>query len=216
MNKIKDIINIYDNDFTKKLIEHETVLDEILISCNNKWHFGCGSYLFEGINYDYSIDMYPKQKLLFDVTKKVSKVLEIGVYMAHSLFIMLLANPELEVTCIDIDSAYSIPSINVLKKNFPKSKINFIKGNSLDVIPTLNNNYDLFHIDGSHYIDVIRKEFDLCLKLSKNEKLKFVFDDVDCCRLLQNEINSNFNIVKSLEAGGAYTNLYIEFTQQKC
>ena len=70
--------------------------------------------------------------------------------MGHSLLIMLLANPNLKITTIDIVEKYSKAATDYLQNEFPNAKINFIKGNSLNIIPKLDAKYDLFHIDGTH------------------------------------------------------------------
>ena len=38
--------------------------------------------------------------------------------MGHSLLIMLMSNPKVQITTIDIDDKYALPSINYLKKYF--------------------------------------------------------------------------------------------------
>ena len=60
--------------------------------------------------------MFKKQKNLYELSKNATTVLEVGVYMGHSQLIMLLANPNLKIVSIDIDSTYSSPAIQVLKK----------------------------------------------------------------------------------------------------
>jgi len=136
--------------------------------------YGCGSYLFDGINYTYSRDLYfDRQKILYDVAKESSSTLEIGTYMGHSLLIMLLANPDISIVGIDINDRYSVPAIKYLQKNFINSNIKFYKGNSLDVLPDLikkNQSFDLFHIDGNHLNSFITKEFKYCIKLLNKKK----------------------------------------------
>ena len=136
--------------------------------------YGCGSYLFDGINYTYSRDLYfDRQKILYDVAKESSSTLEIGTYMGHSLLIMLLANPDISIVGIDINDRYSVPAIKYLQKNFINSNIKFYKGNSLDVLPDLikkNQSFDLFHIDGNHLNSFITKEFKYCTKLLNKKK----------------------------------------------
>jgi tRNA G46 methylase TrmB len=87
----------------------------IFLVNKKKFHYGWGSYLFNGKKYLYDKSMYKKQKLLFDLSKKNNKILEIGVYMGHSILIMLLANPKVNITAIDVSDTYSKPSINYLK-----------------------------------------------------------------------------------------------------
>ena len=132
--------------------------NEIYKRCGNSFRVGWGSYLFNGHNYVYDSRMFEKQKLLFNLAKKNKSVLEIGVYMGHSLLIMLLANPKLKITCIDIEDHYSLPAIKYLKENFKEAEISFIKGDSVKLLKNIREDFDLFHIDGSHSPFVIAKE----------------------------------------------------------
>tara|TARA_B100000787_G_scaffold165376_1_gene149174 strand:- start:1345 stop:2136 length:792 start_codon:yes stop_codon:yes gene_type:complete len=202
--------NNHKNDFTLKLIDSEIHFQNILKECNYEFEYGTGSYLFEGKKYEYSIEMYPKQKLLYDIASNAQNILEIGTYMGHSILIMLLANPKANITCIDINDRYSHPSINYLKKAFPLSSINFIKGNSLDILPSLSEKFDLFHIDGSHLNHVIVKEFNFCRKISKSNKIKIIFDDIESCLKLKKNITSSFSISSFYEPVCKWGNCYME------
>ena len=108
----------YNTEFTNKLLKHKNIFYEIYSACGNKFHNGCGSYLFDGQTYKYCDLMYDKQELLFNSVKDVKNVLEIGTYMGHSLLIMLLSNPELKITCIDISDKYTGPAVTILNKYF--------------------------------------------------------------------------------------------------
>ena len=146
MLKLKQIQN--NQEFNNALLNSEVIFNDILNACNNQWMSGCGSYLFEGHIYEYNLEMYDKQLLIYNKAKESKCVLEIGTYMGHSLLLMLLANPTLNITCIDISDTYTKPSVEVLKKYFPNANINFIHGDSLSVIKELDRKFDFFHI---HY-----------------------------------------------------------------
>ena len=165
-----------DCEMLKKLIEHFDIFKLIHKNCGNKFRNGCGSYLFDGITYEYCASMYKKQKLLYEEAKKASDVLEIGVYMGHSLLIMLLVNPTLKITCIDISDEYSGPAIQTLETYF-KNSINFIKGDSTYILPTLTKKFDLFHIDGQHDYSTINSDFSKCIGLRSSGIFTVVFDD---------------------------------------
>jgi hypothetical protein len=171
---------------------------------------GCGSYLFNGQEYSYDKSMYEKQKLLFELCKTTNKVLEIGNYMGHSILIMLLANPKIHITAIDIDDYFARPSLMYLQKQFPKSKINFIKNNSIEVIGNLQEKFDLFHIDGTHEHKVISKEFLLLINLRKEKKFKILFDDVSYMPYLYSNILKNFKIANSFIPNSNHPNFYVE------
>ena len=119
-------------------MESEKHFNNIYKECSYSFEKGCGSYLFDGKNYQYAIHFYSKQKLLFEKSKNKENILEIGTYMGHSLLIMLMANPYAKITCIDIDDTYSGPATNYLQKEFPNSQIEFIKSDSLKVLDKLN------------------------------------------------------------------------------
>lgn len=198
----------FDNEFSRKLLESESIFNEIYNICGNQMEYGCGSYLIGDKKYAYSIDMYPKQKLIYDKTKKVSSVLEIGTYMGHSLLLMLLANPNLNITCIDIEDKFSAKVTSYLQSIFSNAKIEFLKGNSLNILPTIKNKFDFFHIDGTHGNTTITKEFMYCKKLSSTDDFKVIFDDVEVCETLQKNINLSYNVVEEFTPNCVNKNRY--------
>lgn len=183
----------------------------------NKKNFekGCGSYLFNGKRYVYDQTMYEKQKLLFELSKINNKILEIGNYMGHSILIMLLANPKIHITAIDINDRYARPSLKYLQDQFPSSKINFIKGDSLKILGDLEEKFDLFHIDGTHTHEVISKEFLLLLNLRKKNKVKILFDDIESMLYLKNNLTKNFEITKKFMPASNASNFYVEIKINK-
>ena len=190
------------SEFIGKFHEYKFIFNEL---------YGCGSYLFDGIKYEYCDKMLEKQILLFETCKDKECVLEIGSYMCHSTFIMLLSNPMIKITCIDIDDTYSSPCIKVLNKYFD-NRVSFIKANSLDILPHLSSKFDFFHVDGHHENDHIRQEFDYILKLRKPNltRLTIIFDDQECMKPLQEYINSNFQISKVQIPNCSWNNIYYE------
>lgn len=177
MNQLRNVLNYWNSEFSHKLIESEHIFNEIYDNCSNTFDKGCGSYLFDGQKYEYFVQLYAKQKLLYDVAKTCNSVLEIGTYIGHSALIMLLANPKMKLTTIDIMNHLSLPATETLKKYFPEADIQFIHGNSLDIIPTLKDKYDMFHIDGNHDVEYVVEEFCLCKNLSNSDIYRVVFDD---------------------------------------
>lgn len=219
MKTIKNIIEQsgISSEFASKLVENEHIFNEIYKECNYSFIPGDGSYLFEGSVYEYCAAMHPKQELLYNLAKDSTSILEIGVYMGHSLLIMLLANPSLKITAIDLVDTYAKPSIDVLKKHFPNADIRFRHGDSLEIVPLLKTiNYDLFHIDGHHLEEHIRKEINFCEKISsykvdERKAMRVVFDDVHCCSNFINEILSKNHILKYTKPDCIWTNSYIEY-----
>ena len=186
----------YNNDFSRKLIEAEEIFNSIFEVCGNKMEYGCGSYLIGSQKYEYAINMYDKQKLIYERSKNMNSVLEIGTYMGHSILIMLLANPHLNITAIDIDDTYASKAIQLLQSKFINAKIDFIHGNSLDILPKINKKFDFFHIDGAHGNTIITKEFTYCKKLSSSLDFKLIFDDVEVCNTLQKNIHYSYKIIE--------------------
>jgi hypothetical protein len=184
-----------DCEFLQKLIENYDTFLDIYKICGNSFWKGCGSYLFDGQNYSYYDGMYEKQKLLYESAKKSNNVLEIGVYMGHSIFIMLLANPKLNITCIDIDDKYSFPATTILKLKF-NANINFIKGDSKLILPSIKDKFDLFHIDGHHDGDYVKMEFNQCMKFVNSENFTVIIDDYDAYPKEISEILENFKLYK--------------------
>ena len=171
---------------------------------------GCGSYLFNGYKYIYDESMYEKQKLLFELCKTNKKILEIGSYMGHSILIMLLSNPKIHITAIDINDYYSKPSLDYLQKKFPDSKINFIKSDSIKALSRLKEKFDLFHVDGTHEHEMISKEFQFLLNLRKKNKVKILFDDAWSMPYLKKNILKSFKILKNITPNSYAANFYVE------
>ena len=130
--------------------------------------------------------------------------------MGHSLLIMLLANPSAKITSIDIDDTYALPVIKYLQKEFPNSKINFLKGDSLKVLKNLKEKYDLIHIDGAHRNKIVTKEFYYCMNLTKQITAEFIFDDKDNIQSLTRNIVNVFKITNYIFPKCIHGNLYMK------
>ena len=203
------INNIYNTEFTNKLLENKKIFYEIYEACGNKFMHGCGSYLFDGSVYKYCDLMYEKQELLYNSVKNVKNVLEIGTYMGHSLLIMLLSNPDLKITCIDISNEYTFPAVTILNKYF-NNAIKFIHGDSLSILEKIEYKFDFFHIDGHHDNNYIINNFILIKNLnnSSDNVLRIIFDDQDCMINLQNEINIHYNVINKIIPHCSWNNVY--------
>jgi hypothetical protein len=201
-------------EYLQKLIENYEIFIDIYKICGNKFWKGCGSYLFDGQTYSYYDKMYEKQKLLYEAAKKATNVLEIGVYMGHSIFIMLLANPKLNITCIDIDDTYSFPATTLMKLKF-NANINFIKGDSKHILPSIGDKFDMFHIDGHHDAEYLNLEFHQCVKFANSENFTVIIDDYDAYPNKISEILENFQdykISKKIIPNCNWRNIVLEFS----
>jgi hypothetical protein len=206
-----EINSKYNTEFTNKLLQHKHIFYEIYAACQNKFWLGCGSYLFDGQEYKYCDKMYEKQELLYAKAKGKKHALEIGVYMGHSLLIMLLANPEIKITGIDMSYELPLTAVNVLKKYF-NNQITFIHSDSLLALPKIEDKFDFFHIDGHHDNNYISNEFQLIKRLNGNTDniLRIVFDDQCCLPHLQEEIKAKYTVLEKIIPDCAWNNVYYE------
>jgi len=189
---------IKNTNYDTKLPFIIDIFNEIYNSNGNNFMRGCGSYLFNGQNYVYDETMKDKAVLLYEAAKNATNVFEIGVYMGHSLLVMLAANSKLNVTCVDIDNTYSPFAIDILKTHFPEANINFINDNSFSVIEKLTNDnikFDFFHIDGDHSSDVVKDELLKIIPLSSEQSTKIVFDDWEVMSPVSSLIEDQFNVI---------------------
>jgi predicted O-methyltransferase YrrM len=108
-------------------------------------------------------------------------VLEIGFNAGFSSLLMLLINPHINLTCVDIcEHQYTIPCYEFIKNMFP-NRINLIKGSSEFVLPELvkqGNKYDMIHIDGGHSNRIFFHDTQNSIKLVNKNGILLV-DDYD-------------------------------------
>lgn len=181
------------SDFTTEFNSHQHVFLEMFERNKKRVRGDCGSYLIKRGTYTYEPESLPKQKLLFDMAKKMESVLEIGTYYGHSLFIMLLANPELRVTTIDCLPDFALNSIEVLREYFPKADITFVKGFSYDVLPNIQGKFDMAHIDGTHELDDVMDELFLCERVLRRP-MNVIFDDAFTIEGLEAAIRARYDV----------------------
>ena len=123
-----------------------------------------------------------------------SRKFVIGNYMGHIAFIMLLANPELLITCIDDEDNRKY--INLLEKYF-EININFIPSNNqeniINILSNINNSFDLIHISQQYPVrEYLNNYIDICIEISKKDNLTFIIDDYN---VYSNEIIDKIKIV---------------------
>lgn len=153
------------------------------IGLNKGFHYGCGSYLFNGQSYVYDRSMLKKQEQLFLTGQRCSNILEIGVYLGHSLLILLLSNPTLKIVCIDNDPTFSPRAVEYLNKHFG-NRITFHLGNAEDILSTQElGTFDCIHIDADHNEHAVSKQFVLSKKFAE-PGATYVFDDYEAVRSL--------------------------------
>ena len=211
-----DINAMFNTEYTNKLVEYKHLFYELQKAWGQTWDGLCGGYLFNGRAYVYDHESYEKQELLFQKAKLANTVCEVGSYVGHSLFIMLLANPDLQITSIDIANKYTGPAVELLNKHF-HNRIRFIHADSLTGLQMLTDEgkkFDLFHLDGDHTESLIISEYGMCSRMSSSfPRVKIVFDDEISLRgFTQYLINFRANL--KLEIPNCeWSNIYIEFDE---
>ena len=119
------------------------------------------------------------------LNKNIRNVLEIGFNSGFSALLMLLSNPLMKITCVDLgEHGYSLPCYYKLKETFG-DRINIIFGNSAKVLQNMNEcNYDLIHIDGGHSTGIAASDIVNSCRLSKQGTI-IIMDDYDFHNLHQ-------------------------------
>jgi hypothetical protein len=113
------------------------------------------------------------------------EVVEIGFNSGFSALLMLTANPELKLTCVDIcEHKYTEPCFQYLKTIF-EDRITLVKGDSTIVLPEVlqsNKNLTGYIIDGGHGLDVAEQDLQNVIKYANNGAV-LCFDDSDFVEL---------------------------------
>jgi predicted O-methyltransferase YrrM len=112
------------------------------------------------------------------LNKNIKNVMEIGFNSGFSTLLMLLTNPNINITCFDLgEHKYTQPCYEKLKETFG-DRINLIIGDSRETLQNINNVYDLIHIDGGHFTEVAESDIINSYRLSKQGTI-LIMDDYD-------------------------------------
>lgn len=182
------------------------------IALGPDFHLGWGSYMFDGQTYRYHRDTLKKQEALVRVGAVSRHVLEIGVYLGHSLLLLLISNPTLKITCIDNDAKFAPRAVAYLNGRFG-NRITFHLGNAADILPSLpQRTYDCIHIDADHTDDAVRQQFELSKQLA-TPRAFFVFDDYEAVKpVIDNLIATH--VLDQLELPGCiWTNIVTQLCE---
>lgn len=167
----------------KVLLDNFHHFEAIYDVLGGQWVQGWGSYMFDGKEYKYQRATLKKQEALFRVGQTSQHILEVGVYVGHSLLILLASNPNLKITCIDNDARYSPKVVAYLNQHF-QNRVTFYKGDAVEVMKSLPHNlFDAIHIDADHNIPAVTAQFAIARRLAKNGAF-VVFDDYEAVRPL--------------------------------
>jgi hypothetical protein len=120
----------------------------------------------------------PKRKNIILACQNKRKALEIGFNSGYSALLLLLSNPHIHLTCVDIAwHRYTIPCYQQIKKDFG-NRIQLLVGDSKVVVPTIIDKFDLIHIDGGHTLDIANSDIINTNKLLMNDAV-IIMDDVN-------------------------------------
>jgi hypothetical protein len=125
------------------------------------------------------VDIFlPKRKNVIIACENRKKALEIGFNSGYSAVLILLSNPEIKLTCVDIAwHRYTIPCYEQIKMDFG-DRIQLLVGDSRYVVPSIIDKFDLVHIDGGHTLDIAECDITNTNKLLMNDAV-IIMDDVN-------------------------------------
>jgi len=116
------------------------------------------------------------------LNNNVKHILEIGFNAGFSTLLMLISNPKMHITCVDLgEHKYTRPCFEQLKRTFG-DRIDIVFGDSRTTLPNLKNKYDVIHIDGGHETEVAESDIIACYKLSQKGTI-IIMDDYDFANL---------------------------------
>lgn len=209
------LIDLYITDSTCELLNYFINNYNLFIELlKDNFELGIGSYLTDGKNNVYDYTKYDKQKLIFNTAKNAKEVLLIGDYRGHLSYVMLLANPDLKITCIE-NTNYKIPDYLLNNKNFKlicENKEEY----KLCILNTLSNNFDLIHISQIYpKRDYILHYLDWIVDYNKKLLVNVIIDDIDVYNSINYKekfLNNNINckIIKETKSIGNYSNILLE------
>jgi len=117
-----------------------------------------------------------KRKNIIAIAKKYNHITEIGFNAGHSAALMLSANPNLNLTSVDIGRySYTVPCANIIQKYFP-NKHKLILKDSRKLDRDEINQSEVVIIDGGHDFANCLLDIALCVAYCKPGTL-IVIDD---------------------------------------
>lgn len=175
LSNLKDII-ININIIKTKIFINNNLLP-IINETNEKLE---GNIFMQHLTNEYTDIYINKAKNISNLllNKNIKNVMEIGFNAGFSTLLMLISNPNINITCFDLgEHSYTLPCYYKIKETFG-DRINIIIGDSIKTLPDHSNKYDLIHIDGGHTIKVAESDIIYSYKLS-NKGTILIMDDYD-------------------------------------
>ena len=192
--------NIKDFTITNNIYKTKIFINDYLLPIINN----CGELLEGNIFMIHNTSNYTdiflnKAKNISNLVlnKNIRNVMEIGFNSGFSTLLMLLSNPNMQITCFDLGfHKYVIPCYEKLKEVFG-DRINIIIGDSIETLQNIHDKYDLIHIDGGHSTEIANSDIINSYKLSKQGTI-LIMDDYDFDNLhnLWNSYIIKYNLKK--------------------
>ena len=173
--------HLKDYTIRMKITETKRYIDEHLMPIiKNSGELLEGNLFMSHHTTEYSDVYLDKVKNITSVAlnPNVKSVLEIGFNAGFSTLLMLLSNPTMRITCVDLgEHSYTLPCYLNLKARFG-NRIHFILGDSTKILPLLDECYDVIHIDGGHDTAVAESDILYSYRASLPGTI-FIMDDYD-------------------------------------
>ena len=172
---------IKDKTITENILKAKIYIDEHLIPIIKN----CGESLEGNIfmlhhQTTYTDVFLNKAKNISNLVlnKNIEKVMEIGFNSGFSTLLMLLSNPNICITCVDLgEHTYTLPCYEKIKETFCE-RINIKLGDSTKTLPYITDTFELIHIDGGHSTEVAESDIIHSYRLSKQGTI-MIMDDYD-------------------------------------
>jgi len=171
INIMQTVLNSLKHIMTLKIIEYaKTYIDQNLMPIINQIGEPLEGNIFtehQSINYTYVFFNKVMNISSLLLNKQIKNVMEIGFNSGFSTLLMLLSNSNVKITCFDLgEHKYTLPCYEKLKETFG-NRLNLIIGDNTQTLQTVNDKYDLIHIDGGHSTEVAESDIINSARLSK-------------------------------------------------
>ena len=143
-----------------------------------------GNILFEhhesNFSNGFTKNFFPKRRALTLFSLSQTNLQEIGFNAGFSSLLMLLVNPDLRITALDLcEHKYTRPAYEYIR-GIVGDRLKLIEGNSLITLPVINSfkEFSGFHIDGGHGIDIAEADLSTIINNARKNSV-ICFDDTD-------------------------------------
>jgi len=148
------------------------------------------TFLINGKIYEYNLPYLKKQEILFNAGQKANHVLQInGDVYGHSLLILLLSNPNLEITVYVEEEKPTIECKNINYLNYWfKNRIHLYKGKFFENLEDWSEvAFDLIHLHGEFEDEsLFYSQFIACRSLTPKDT-NIIFNGVEKIREWMND-----------------------------